>query len=118
MVDGFYWDDPVFGNEGTWIRDGFTPAELADIDKHMQATRLEGYKRLSRGGGFCTGSTCYNSPPNVADCQCVGVDSNCTCNYSPESIIQNVQAAEALQDTAVLLHVPYAYEYHLPDHGP
>ena len=33
VVDGFYWDDPVFGNEGAFIRDGFTPAELADIDK-------------------------------------------------------------------------------------
>ena len=107
VVDGFYWDDPVFGNEGTWIRDGFTPAELVDIDNHMQATRLEGYKRLSRGGGFCTGSTCYKSPPDVADCRCAGIDSNCTCNYSPESIIQNVQAAEELRDTAVLHHVPY-----------
>ena len=31
VVDGFYWDDPVFGNEGMFIREGFTAAELADI---------------------------------------------------------------------------------------
>ena len=119
VVDGFYWDDPVFGNEGAFIRDGFTPEELADIDNHMQATRLEGYKRLSRGGGFCTGSTCYASPPDVADCTCdASGNSNCTCNYSPEVVIQNVQAAQRLSGSAVLQHVPYPYQFHEPDHGP
>ena len=174
VVDGFYWDDPVFGNEGTslsgpistiltvlswfawayigvgrcpflfalkigryrahltflrpffpssgmFIREGFTAAELADIDQHMQATRLEGYKRLSRGGGFCTGSTCYTAVPDVADCTCGGashLDSNCTCDYSPEVVIRNVQTAQGQSDSAVLVQQPYPYEFHSPDGGP
>ena len=119
VVDGFYWDDPVFGNEGTFIRDGFTPAELADIDNHMQATRLEGYERLSRGGGFCTGSTCYTSVPTVADCTsgCDRRGSNCTCDLSPEVIIRNVQAARYRSDDAVLMQLPPPYDFHDPDGG-
>ena len=104
-----------------FIREGFTAAELADIDQHMQATRLEGYKRLSRGGGFCTGSTCYTAVPDVADCTCGGashLDSNCTCDYSPEVVIRNVQTAQGQSDSAVLVQQPYPYEFHSPDGGP
>ena len=117
MITG---DDPVFGNEGTFIRDGFTPAELADLDNYMQATRLEGYKRLSRGGGFCTGSTCYTSVPTVADCTpgCDRVSSNCTCDFSPEVVIRNVKAAKDQSDKAVLMQLPYPYNFHDTDGGP
>jgi hypothetical protein len=43
VIDGFYWDDPVFGNEMMSIHNNFSAAECAEIDMHMQAMRLEGY---------------------------------------------------------------------------
>ena len=95
VIDGFYWDDPVFGNEMMSIRDSFSAAECADIDFHMQAVRLEGYKRLSAAGMFCTGSTCWHSMAAPMTCACGPSSANCTCDTSAATVRANLAAAQA-----------------------
>ena len=94
LLDGFYWDDPTFGNEQESVRDNFTPAELEDIDFWMQKTRLDGYMRLSAGGKFCTGSTCFTASPVPMKCVGVSSSANLTCDTSPGTVTANLQQAQ------------------------
>ncbi len=53
----------------------------------------------------------------MANCVCRNSDSNCTCDYSPEVVIQNTKTTQSLNDHVVIMHIPYPYQYHNPDGG-
>ena len=85
----------MFGNEMMSIRNSFSVSECAEIDYHMQAVRLEGYKRLSAAGMFCTGSTCWHSMTAPMSCNCGPSSANCTCDTSVTTVQANLAAAQA-----------------------
>jgi hypothetical protein len=103
-MDGFYWDDPVFGNEHPLIKRSFTAAEIDDISGNMQRVRLEGYTRLSRGGGFCTGSTCPGGLPMPAKCPSPAVTD---CDFSAPTVRKNLESGAAGWGVPKLMQMPY-----------
>lgn len=110
VIDGFYWDDPKFGNEAPWIRDYLPPDKLAALDKAMADARLEGYMRLSKGGMFCVGSTCPTllSPPMTCDCQGPpNAPPNCTCDFSAAVVADNLRQTAALNESAGIMYLPF-----------
>ena len=109
LLDGFYWDDPVFGNEMEFVRQNFSPEELEDIDRAMEATRMEGFRRLSIGGKFCVGSTCPTRLQAPLSCRCSrpNSNSNCTCDISASTVKANLLKAAAENSSATIMQVAY-----------
>ena len=110
-LDGFYWDDPTFGNEQESIRDNFNATELVEIDYYMQKTRLEGYMRLSAAGKFCTGSTCFHGVGTPFDCKCSGApwglrNLNCTCVTPAAKAKSNLLTMQAQSTFPSFLDIP------------
>jgi hypothetical protein len=113
LVDGFFWDDPTFGNEHAAIKNSLTPEEVADVSHHMALTRVEGAKRAMAAGKWCIGSTCWVPLPGIActpSPQCAFRNerpSNCVCDTSKPALLQMLKEAGARSGDATLASIPY-----------
>jgi hypothetical protein len=119
LIDGFFWDDPAFGNEHQAIKDNLTPAEVADVSQHMQTTRIEGVNRVMAAAKWCIGSTCYTPLPLPVAClpspQCAFSNhrsNNCVCESSAAAMLQHLQDAAASwrKERATFMMIPYTAE--------